>query len=151
MSTYSVSPADRCLGMSLLSWTMAQGFQRSIAIRRRAFKPGQVGKEVQIEEVVTEWRAVRGLGRGAGTDCQDFVRARPVKRELGLEHLGVHTLADGGSRVVHPCPTTHSKFRCRTQCVGEGGVSAVNAINGEDIVCAKDIVCALLPVYNQMQ
>ena len=68
-------------------------------------RTGQVGREVQIEEVALEWRAVRGLRGGAGTDCQNFVRARPVKRKFGLEHLGVrvrfHTLVDGGGRVVH--------------------------------------------------
>ena len=89
----------------------------------------QVGREVQIEEVLPEWRAVRGLGRGAGTNSQDFARARLVKRKFGLEYLGVrvsfHTLADGGSRVVHPSPTTHSEVGCRMQRVGEGGVSAV--------------------------
>ena len=35
VSTYCVSPAGRYLGMSLLSWRMAQGLQRSIATRRR--------------------------------------------------------------------------------------------------------------------
>ena len=61
-------------------------------------RTGQVGTEIQIE-VFAEWRALRGLGRGAGTNCQDFVKARPFKRKLGLEYLGVrvslHTLADG--------------------------------------------------------
>ena len=69
---------------------------------------GQIGREIQIEEVASEWRAVRGLGGGAGTDCQDLVRGRPVKLEFSLEHLGVrvrlHTPADGEGRVrvVHP-------------------------------------------------
>ena len=62
-------------------------------------RTGQVGREIQIEEVAPERRAVRGLGGGAGTDGQDFLRARPVKREFGLEYLGVgvrlHNLADG--------------------------------------------------------
>ena len=31
-----------------------------------SIRTGQVGREVQIEEVIPEWRAVRGLGRGAG-------------------------------------------------------------------------------------
>ena len=34
LSTYCVSPAGRYLGMSLLSWGLAQGLQRSIATRR---------------------------------------------------------------------------------------------------------------------
>ena len=89
------------------------------------------GRKVQIEEVIPEWRTVRGLSRGSGTNGQHFVIARPVKCKFGLEYLGVsvslHTLADGGSRIVHPSPTTHSEFGCRTQHVGEGGVSAVNA------------------------
>ena len=50
---------------------------------------GQVGREIQIEEVAPERRTVQGLGGGAGTDVQDLVRARPVKREFGLEYLGV--------------------------------------------------------------
>ena len=66
-----------------------------------SIRTGQVGRKVQIEEVVTEWRAVRGLDRGAGTNCEDFVRARPIKRKFGLQYFGVrvslHALADGGS------------------------------------------------------
>ena len=106
----------------------------------------QVGREVQIEEVLPEWRAVRGLGRGAGTNCKDFVRVRSVKRKFGLEYLGVrvslHTLADGGGRVVHPSPTTHDELGRRGQRVGKGGVSAVNAGNCEGMVFA-DNVCLL--------
>ena len=68
-------------------------------------RTGQDGRKVQIEEVALEWRAVRDLGGRAGTDCQDFVRTRPVKREFQREHLGVrgrfHTLADDGDSVVH--------------------------------------------------
>ena len=81
---------------------------------------------------------------------QDLVSARSVKREFGLEHLGVgvplHTLTDGGGRVVHPCSTTYSEFRCWTQRVREGEVSAVNTRNGEGVVCANDVVRALLSV-----
>ena len=84
-------------------------------------RTGQVEREIQIEEVAPERRTVRGLGGGAGTDCQDLVRARPVKREFGLEYLGVgvrlYTLADGGGRVAHPCSTTRSEVRCWTQRV----------------------------------
>ena len=39
LNTYCVSPADRYLGMSPLSWGLAQGLQRSIATRRRASEP----------------------------------------------------------------------------------------------------------------
>ena len=46
--------------------------------------------------------------------------------------------------------TTHGEFRCRTQCVGEGGVSAVNARNGEGMVFANNIVRALLSVCSQV-
>ena len=60
----------------------------------------QGGREVQIEEVAPECRAVRGLGGGAGTDYQDLLGARPAKREFSLEQFGVRvrllTLADGG-------------------------------------------------------
>ena len=117
-------------------------------------RTGQVGREIQIEEVAPERRTVRGLGGGAGTDCQDLVRARPVERKFGLEYLGVgvrfHTLEDGRGRIVHQCPTSHSKVRCWTQCVGEGGVSAVNTANGEGVVCADNVVRALLPVGGQV-
>ena len=114
----------------------------------------QFGREIQVYEVAPERRTVRGLGVGAGTDCQDLVRARPVKREFGLEYLGVgvclHTLADGGGTNVHPCPTTRREVRCWTQRVGEGGVSAVNTRNGEGVVCADNVVRALLPVGGQL-
>ena len=149
LRAYCVSPAGRYLGTSLLSCGLAQGLQRSIVTRRRASEPGRSDRKVQIEEVIPEWRTIRGLSGGAGTNGQDFVRARPVKRKFGLEYLGVrvslHTLADGGSRLVHPCPT-HGECRCRAQCVGEGGVSAANARNGDGMVFANNIVRALLSV-----
>ena len=52
--------------------------------------------------------------------------------------------------MVHPCPTTRSKDKCWTQRVGEGGVSAVNARNGEGVVCADNVVHALLPIDGQV-
>ena len=91
-----------------------------------------------------------GFRRRSRINSQNFVRTRPVKRKFGLEYLDVsfslHTLADGGSRVVDPCPTTHGEFRCRTQCVSEGGVSVVNARDGEGMVFANHIVRTLLLV-----
>ena len=129
--------------MSPLSWGLA-AFNRHTptSVRTR-----QVGWKVQIEEIAPEWRAIRGLGGGAGADSQDPVRARPATREFGLEHLGVrgslHTPADGEGRFVHPCPTTHNEVRCRMQRVREGGVSAVNTRNGKAVVCAINVVRAL--------
>ena len=52
--------------------------------------------------------------------------------------------------MVHPYPTTHGVFRCRTQCLSEGGVPAVNARNAEGMVFANDIVHALLSVCSQV-
>ena len=87
-------------------------------------------------------------------DSQDLARVRPVKREFGLEHLGARvrldTLANGGGRVVHPCLTTHSEVGCRTQRVHDGGVPAINTRNGERVVCASNVVQALLPVGGQV-
>ena len=104
-------------------------------------------------EVVPGWRAVRGLGGGARTDCQDLARARPVKHEFGREHLGVrvrlHTLADGGGRVVHPC--TRSEVSCQTQRVGNGGVSVVNTRTGEGVVRANNVVRGLLPIGGHVE
>ena len=53
---------------------------------------------------------------------------------------------DGRGRILHPCHTTHSEVRCWTQRVGEGGVFAVDTGNGEGVVCANNVVLALLPV-----
>ena len=135
-----------------LSWGLAQDF---FSARWPHARTGRVGREIQIEEVAPERGTVRGLGGGAGADGQDLVRARPVKREFGLEYLGVgvrlHTLADGRGRIVHPRPTTHSEVRCWTQRVGEGGVSAVNTgIYGEGVVCTDNVVRALLRVGGQV-
>ena len=47
-------------------------------------------------------------------------------------------------------PTTHGEFRNRTQRVGKGGVSAVNAGNGEGMVFANNTVRALLSVCSQV-
>ena len=117
-------------------------------------RTGHVEVEVQIEEVMPEWRAVRGLGGGARANSQDFERARPVKRKFDLEYLGVrvslHTLADGGSRGVHPIPTTHSEFGCRTQHVGEVRIVEVNARTDEGMVFSNNVVRALLSVGGQI-
>ena len=79
---------------------------------------------MQIEELVAQKGAVRGVSGGAEANCQDLVGARPVKRELGLEDLGIRVrlraLANGGSRVVHSNPATNSEFGDRAQCVREG-------------------------------
>ena len=48
-----------------------------------SIRTGKVGRRVQ-REVIPEWRAVRGLSKGPGTNGQDFVRARPIKRKFGL-------------------------------------------------------------------
>ena len=121
-----------------------------MAIRRRASEPGRSERKIQIEEVAPERRTARGIGDGAGTDCQDLVRARPVKGESGLGMFGVgvhlHTLADGGGKAVHSCRTTCSGVWCWAQRAGNGGVSAVNTTHGEDLVCTDNVVCALLLV-----
>ena len=79
---------------------------------------------MQIEELVAQRGAVRGVSGGAGANCEDLVGARPVNRELGLEDLGVRirlrALANGGSRVVHPNPAINNEFGDRAQRVGEG-------------------------------
>ena len=130
------------------------GFAALVGHTPTSVRTWQVGRDIQIEKVVPERRAVQSLGGGAGTEGQDLVRARPVKREFGLEYLGVNvclqTLADGKRRIVYPCPTTHIKIRCWTQCVGEGGVSVVNTGNGEGVVCADNVVRALFSVGGQV-
>ena len=69
LSTYCVSPAGRYLGMSLLSWGLAQGFAASYYHEPASIRTGQVGREILIEEATAERRAVRGVGREAGTNC----------------------------------------------------------------------------------
>ena len=116
LSTYSVSPAGWYLGMSPLSWGLAQGFVAIDGHTSTSVRTGEVGREIIIEEVAHERRTVRGLGGGVGTACQNLVRARLDKREFGLEYLGVdvglHTLADGRGGIVHPCLTIRSEVRC---------------------------------------
>ena len=77
-----------------------------------------------------------------------------LERELVLEYLGVgvplHTLAEGGGRVVDPCPTASNEVRCWVHHVGKGGVSAVDTRNGEGVVCANNVVRVLLPVGGQV-
>ena len=79
---------------------------------------------MQIEELVAQRGAVRGVSGGAGANCEDLVGARPVNRELGLEDLGVRVcvgaLTDGGSRIERSHPATNVDFGNWTQCVGEG-------------------------------
>ena len=49
-----------------------------------SIQTGQVGRKVQREEVIPEWRTVRCFHRGAGANGQNFVRTRPVKCKFGL-------------------------------------------------------------------
>ena len=95
-----------------------------------------------------------GSQRRAWADGQNFVRTRPIKCKFGLKDLGVrvglHTLADGGGGVVQPSPTTHDELGRRAQRVGKGGVSAVNAGNGEGMVFTDNVVRSLLPVGGQV-
>ena len=154
LRTYCVSPAGRYLGMSLLSCGFGAGLAAFDRHTPASIRTGKVGRKVQIEEVIPEWRTVRSLHRGAWANGQNFVRTRPIKSKFGLEHLGVrvslHTLVDGGSRVVHPSPTTHDEIGCRAQRVGKGGVSLVNAGNCEGMVFANNVVRSLLPVGGQV-
>ena len=68
----------------------------------------------KTQELATQRGADRGINGGQGTNCEDFVGARPVKRELDIEDLGVRvrlrTLTDGDSRVVHPYPALNGEF-----------------------------------------
>ena len=61
----------------------------------------------KTQELATQRGADRGINGGQGTNCEDFVGARPVERELGLENLGVgvclRAFVDGRSGVAHSC------------------------------------------------
>ena len=77
-----------------------------------------------MEELVTQKWAVRGVSGGAGANYEDLVGARSVKRELGLEDLGVRVrlraLTNGGSRIVRPHPAANGEFGSLAQGVREG-------------------------------
>ena len=119
-----------------------------------SLRAGYVGTQIQIQELSAERGTVRDVGGGTGANCEDFVGARPVEQELSLENFGVRislgALADGGSRMVHPYPAANDEFRNRTQCVGEGGISAFRWRNLEIMVLADDIVRALLAFGRQL-
>ena len=95
-----------------------------------------------------------GVSGSTGANFKDFVGARPVEQELGLEDLTVRVrlraLADGDGRIEHPHSATNGEFWNRAQCVREGRVSAFHARNCEDMVFADDIVRALLAVGRQV-
>ena len=69
LKTYCVSPAGRCW----LHVTAVVGVGTGLAAFYRhtpaSIRTGQVGREIQIGEVIAEWRAMRGVSRGAGTNC----------------------------------------------------------------------------------
>ena len=50
---------------------------------------GRVCGAIQIEEFTPEGGTVRCVARGTGADREDHVRARPIERKFGLEHLGI--------------------------------------------------------------
>ena len=90
----------------------------------------------------------------SGPKYKDFVGARPVAEDFGLEDLGgrvgLRALADGERRSVHPRPAANVKFGGWTKSVGEGGVAAVHVSNGAGVVVADDIVRTLLVVRRQV-
>ena len=79
---------------------------------------------MQVQELGAQGGAIRGISGGAGANCEDIVGARPARRELGLEDLGVcvrlRALSNGGSRVVYPYPSANGEFGNRAQYVGDG-------------------------------
>lgn len=62
---------------------------------------------------------------------EDFVGARSVEQELGLESLGVPVsypaLTDGGRPIVHPRPAPDEELGDRTLCVGGGVLSTIHS------------------------
>ena len=74
---------------------------------------GHVCGEIQIEEFIPEGESVRCIARGTGADRESLVRARPIERKFGLEHLGIRAglcaLANGGGRIIQPNPITHNE------------------------------------------
>ena len=56
------------------------GFAALDCLTPTSVPTGQVGREIQIEELDNEQRTVWCIGGGTGTDCQDLVPARRVKR-----------------------------------------------------------------------
>ena len=75
-------------------------------------------------EVSAERGGIQRVREGTRADCENFVEAHPIERELGRENLGVRVrlraLADGGNRIVHRHAAANSEFGNRTQCVGYG-------------------------------
>ena len=69
-----------------------------------------VGGEVEVEKLVLKGPAVRNGGGRCRAHGENLERANPVEGGLGLENGDVGAflgaLANGGSRVVHPGPTT---------------------------------------------
>ena len=96
--------------------------QRCTETRRRASAPDVSEGRPKYRSLAPK-RGPSGVSAGVQANCEDFVRARPVKRELGLEDLGfrvrLRALADGGRRVVHPYLATNGEFGDRAQRVGE--------------------------------
>ena len=89
-----------------------------------------------------------------GPTTRPFWESIQLNEIFVLEGLGIRVrlraLADGGRRLVHPHPAANAKFGDWTQCVGEGGVAAVHASNGEGVVFTNDIVRALLVVRRRV-
>ena len=121
LSTYCVNSAGKYFGILLWSWGLAQHLQRCTKTRRRVFAPGMSDGRSKYS---AQGGAVRGVSGGTGTNCEDFVGARPVERELGLENLGVgvclRAFVDGRSGVAHSHPAANGEFGNRAECIEEG-------------------------------
>lgn len=134
------TPLANTSGMSSRSWELVQALHALHPNAPANIGAGDVGRQIQIQELSTERRSAR-IARGGAA-------ARPVEREVGLGELGVRvslcTLTDGGSRLVHLHPAANNEIGHRAQRVGEDGVAAVHASNNAGVVFADDIVRALL-------
>ena len=117
-------------------------------------KTRRVGREIQIQEVAPERRAVRGLGGGAGTDGQDLFGPVQLNASLFLSSFA-SVIAFAPWRMVEAELYTHAQQP--TVKLGAGRSASARAEflritlgNGEGVVWADNVVRAPLPFGGQV-
>ena len=149
------SPTGKYLDMSLLSWRLALGLQRSIATRRRAPEPGKLEGRSNKRRLPPSGEPSGVSTAEQGSTARNLYGPVQLVASLSLSMLA-SVLASTSWRVEEAELYTHAQLpaeklvRCWTQRVGKGGVYAVNTRNGEDVVCADNVVRAFLPVGGQV-
>ena len=111
---------------------------------------GNARGETQIEEFIPEGGTVHVVARATGVDRENLLRARPIERKFGLEHLGIRTGLRALAVSHSQAQITHHEVGDLTQTVRKSWVSPFHTRNRQIMNFAKNIIGMLLAIQPQV-